>query len=355
MGTINVPVIEPKNLKAKASFFVMGEQKGMPGKSHISGQMFVELYVPLISKCKWPIVFFHGAGQTNQCWLYTPDGRSGWADYFVEQGYTVYLVEQPARGRSAYHPEDDGRRIYHSMEDIEERFTSSNGKWKQAKLHNQWPDGGEFIGSPIFQQFAASQVEYLPDNRQTQHKVLDAIKNLLQITGPAILLTHSQSGPFGWLIADYYPEYIKGIISLEPSGPPFSTDLKNKQAKNYGLAELPLHFEPQIKSPSDFELKLAVSEKEEEYPGWVLANNLYQLPNLHDKKILLITGEASYHASYDWLTSLVMKQLGIHHDFVRLADVGIHGNGHMMMLEKNNLEIADFIMNWIQRRIKTYE
>ena len=30
---------------------------------------------------------------------------------------------------------------------------------------------------------------------------------------------------------------------------------------------------------------------------------------------------------------------------------GIHGNGHMMMLEKNNLRIARLIHNWIQNRV----
>jgi pimeloyl-ACP methyl ester carboxylesterase len=39
--------------------------------------------------------------------------------------------------------------------------------------------------------------------------------------GPAIILTHSQSGPFGWLIADARPNLVKAIVALEPSGPPF--------------------------------------------------------------------------------------------------------------------------------------
>ena len=38
--------------------------------------------------------------------------------------------------------------------------------------------------------------------------------------------------------------------------------------------------------------------------------------------------------------------------FVRLKDVGIRGNGHMLMIEKNNLEIAAFIDQWIGKSIK---
>jgi pimeloyl-ACP methyl ester carboxylesterase len=37
-------------------------------------------------------------------------------------------------------------------------------------------------------------------------------------SGPAILLTHSQSGTFGWLVADARPALVKAIVALEPSG-----------------------------------------------------------------------------------------------------------------------------------------
>ena len=39
------------------------------------------------------------------------------------------------------------------------------------------------------------------------------------------------------------------------------------------------------------------------------------------------------------------------HDYVRLADVGLHGNGHMVMLEKNNIEIAAFMQQWMEAHI----
>jgi hypothetical protein len=42
----------------------------------------------------------------------------------------------------------------------------------------------------------------------------------------------------------------------------------------------------------------------------------------------------------------------VRNDFVRLPDLGIHGNGHMMMLEKNNLEIAGVLENWLDKTVK---
>ena len=68
--------------------------------------------------------------------------------------------------------------------------------------------------------------------------------------------------------------------------------------------------------------------------------------------ILIVTAEASYHAPYDHCTSQFLRQAGVEHDFIRLADTGIRGNGHMMMLEKNNLEIAAFLRQWLEKRVK---
>jgi pimeloyl-ACP methyl ester carboxylesterase len=42
---------------------------------------------------------------------------------------------------------------------------------------------------------------------------------LLDRIGPAIILTHSQSGPFGWLIADARPKLVKAVVAVEPAGP----------------------------------------------------------------------------------------------------------------------------------------
>ena len=38
--------------------------------------------------------------------------------------------------------------------------------------------------------------------------------------------------------------------------------------------------------------------------------------------------------------------------FLRLEDKGIKGNGHMVMYEKNNLEIAKLLIDWAQKNIK---
>lgn len=347
---INIPVIEQTNLKAKGIFYVRGVYTGQAGYTHMSGQMFVEVYIPKEVQHEYPLIFFHGAGQTNVNWMQTPDGRKGWADYFIEKGYVVYLAEQPARGRSAYHPDTDGNRTYHSIEIAEDHFIAATGNWPQAKLHTQWPEHSNAKGEYGYDQFMSAQVEYLDSNAKSQQLVLNAAKGLLEKTGPAILVTHSQAGPFGWQIADQYPESVRGIIAIEPSGPPFSRNIQSKKAENYGLGSLNMHFEPPVNQLEDFKICTCYKETEDQKDGLTLSEeDSHTLPNLADKKILILTGEASYHAGYDYLISKLLHKLKVPHEHVLLSEQGIRGNGHMMMYEKNNLEIAEFMYQWLSK------
>lgn len=346
---LKISRIDQSHLGAKSIFYIDGEIVGEPGKRHMRNQMYVEAFFPREQKHPWPIVFFHGAGQTNLNWLITPDGRMGWADYFVSKGYAVYLCEQPSRGRSAYHPEDNGPRMYHSLESLQ-RFMSAAGSWPQSARHTQWPGEGTMaFTDETDRQFIASQVEYLPRNADSQRLVLDCGVRLLREIGPAILITHSQAGPFGWLLADAVPELVRGVVALEPSGPPFSADLTCEKAQNYGIADLPMHYEPLMERPEDFRLQLLPSNDPERNSGWVLAEPAPKLVRLAGLPIFVVVSESSYHAGYDHLTSHVLSQCGVEHEFIRLEEHGIHGNGHMMMLEKNNLEIADLILNRIEK------
>ena len=61
----------------------------------------------------------------------------------------------------------------------------------------------------------------------------------------------------------------------------------------------------------------------------------------------MVTSEASYHAPYDHCTVKYLEQAGVHPTWIKLGDAGIHGNGHMMMLEKNNAAIATVMSRWL--------
>jgi len=73
------------------------------------------------------------------------------------------------------------------------------------------------------------------------------------------------------------------------------------------------------------------------------------LPNLAKVPVLILTGEASYHAAYDHCTVKYLQQAGIPLTWIKLVDVGLRGNGHMMMLEKNNADIAAVMADWLDK------
>src|SRR3990167_5033156 len=79
---------------AKQGYFFVGGQYATTKDGQIMvGQMFVQYQIPQRRKHRYPIVMWHGGGQTGTNFLGTPDGRPGWADYFVRQGYAVYVLD----------------------------------------------------------------------------------------------------------------------------------------------------------------------------------------------------------------------------------------------------------------------
>ena len=71
--------------------------------------------------------------------------------------------------------------------------------------------------------------------------------------------------------------------------------------------------------------------------------------------ILVLSSEASYHAPYDHCTVKYLEQAGVKPTFIRLADRGIHGSSHVLMLEKNNKDSAAVIEQWLDHALPTRE
>jgi len=51
-------------------------------------------------------------------------------------------------------------------------------------------------------------------------------------------------------------------------------------------------------------------------------------------------------------TAKYLTQAGVQNTRMRLEELGIHGNGHMVMLEKNNLEVAALLQKWLEGHVK---
>lgn len=313
-------------------------------------QMYVEKLSPVTSRRDKPspIVLIHGQGQTGTIFLNKPDGGKSWTSHFLDAGYTIYIVDQTFRGRSAWSPRAGAMTpSTYSAEIIQQRFTAPEmyRLWPQAQSHTQWPGTG-VMGDPVFDNFYASNVQFISNATYQQQTVQSAGAQLLDLIGsPAWLLRHSQGGLMPLLIADARPNLTKGLILLEPTGPPFQEAIfGSSPARQWGLTDIPLNYYPPVKDPRIDLVRQTVPPSDREsnnatIPCVLQAANPAprQLPNLAPLPILTVTAEASYHAPYDYCTVEFLKQAGcVKATHLELGKAGIHGNGHMLFMEKNS-------------------
>jgi pimeloyl-ACP methyl ester carboxylesterase len=348
---------EQKSLKAKGFFFVGGKyfENDQGIRQYKYGQMYVEVFVPKEITQPYPLILYHGGGQSGLCWMETADKEKGWVEAFLERGYVTFVVDVPARGRSAYHTEVDGPLARLTSQLCKTYFADNTGDWPTAKLHTQWPADKKVDDKGYdknYDDLCSAMVNHVNVVRQ-QELVKEAGAALLERTGPAVLVTHSMSGPYGWIIADACPGKVKAIVSLEPSGPPFAgVSISKGKQRPYGIADIPLKYEPELQMPEWRKASgTIIPPKTEDTSSWLQSEPAGQLVNLKETQVLLITAEASYHSPFDHLTAAFLKQAGVQVDFTPLADQGIHGNGHMMMIEKNNEVIAEFIHQWVSKHV----
>jgi pimeloyl-ACP methyl ester carboxylesterase len=362
MPPASIPTFSADDVARTGFFYVGGHYVGPAGKEVMDGAEYVEVMVPKKIRHPYPIVFFHGAGQTATDWLQTPDGRPGWGYFFLKQGYTIYMVDFPARGRSAYVPDADGPIAIRTAPNLEQIWTDlvAQGNWPQAKYYTQWPGDGPNkgkMGDPVFDDFARTQVQFLTGPTQAKLN-LEAHTALLEKIGtPVILITHSQGGEFGWEVADARPKLVKAIITAEPGGPQIKNVDTAKRAYTsngyaWGLGSLPLHYDPPITDPD--ELKPVLEEKADDsdtVPCYLQAEPVHKLVNLIGIPVLDVSTQASYHRVFDSCIPKWLNQAGVKAQYVKLEDVGLTGNAHELMLEKNSDAIARYFESWLEKNV----
>jgi pimeloyl-ACP methyl ester carboxylesterase len=353
---------DPLVLAHEGFFYVNGRPTSVDGHEYISGQMYVEVRIPARKTKPYPIIMVHGGTMSGTNYTGTPDGREGWAQYFVRQGYAVYVVDQVGRGRSgylaaAYGPDRNVERSNSASRFVaEEKFNL----WPQAHLHTQWPGSGAPDDAATMQ-LASGQIPAIASFDKQQVLNRDALVALVDRIGPSILLVHSQAGAFGWPVADARPTLVKAILAIEPNGPPFhgiefvgAPDWfkEGPLALAYGITGVALTFSPPLQAATDLDVVAqAAADAPDIARCWSQREPARQLPNLQKMPVLVVTAEASYHAPYDHCTVKFLRQAGVKPTHVRLADIGIHGNSHVMMLERNNKDIAAVIARWLDRTV----
>jgi pimeloyl-ACP methyl ester carboxylesterase len=294
---------QPLVISDQGHFFTGLREHAAPYGIAVTGT-HVQYQIPRPVRHKNALVLVHGGGGQGLDYLATPDGRPGWATLFAQDGYATYVVDRPGMGRSPYHPDLHGPP---SPPAAYEGFAA--GFAAPTAAHTQWPGRGA-RGDPALEQFLAGREPPAGDLASAQEDMRRGAAGLMDRTGPAVLVTHSLGGAFGWLAVGARPELVKAVVAVEPAGPPFAA-LGGIGELSHGLTAVPL------------EARFGA------------------LP------VAVVTAEASGHAAADRATAEYLREAGADVTEMRLADLGIHGNGHLMMLERNNAEIAGAICRWL--------
>ncbi len=257
------------------------------------------------------LILIHGGGGQGLDWLGTPDGRPGWAPELARRGHRVYTVDRPGHGRGAHYAGALGEMSSPpTAEALGVLFRSPDGVHPTAHLQTQWPgDGGAAGSDPALLHMVAS-CRSMPTDLSVAHTLERQLgAELVDRVGPSVLFTHSAGGPAGWLIAAARPKLVRAIVALEPFGPPFRPAADGLPGLPHGLTAAPLD------------------------------------GSLSDVPVLLVTAEASLLGHFDTEVRDYLAEAGANVQLLRLADHGVHGNGHGMIFERNHLAVLDVVMD----------
>jgi pimeloyl-ACP methyl ester carboxylesterase len=327
--------LEPMVIQEQGSFAVGGTVITNPGtfdplKPTPDGQTlhgdhaYVFYQIP-VSARKLPLVLTHGAGQFTKTWETTPDGREGFQNIFLRRRFPVYVVDQPRRGNA-------GR----STVPVTIPATPDDQIWYDMFRFGVWPNyfpGVQFSRDPeALNQFFRSMT---PNTGPFDMEVIaNAISELFNKIGPAILVTHSQGGGPGWLTV-MKNSNVRAVVSFEPgSGFVFPE------------GEVP----PPMPSGTG--------------PLEGVSVSLSQFMKLTKIPIVLYFGDnipeqPSINPGQDnWRVRIAMARLwrdavnrhGGDVTLVHLPDIGIRGNTHFAFSDLNNLEIADQVSKFLKEK-----
>lgn len=317
---------QPLLLRDEAMFFVNGElvtsnfpnagNGGNPPNpsTFAVNQMFVHYRSPKVRKHKLPIIMVHGSGLTGMSWETTPDGREGWATYFTREGFDTYVVDFPGRGRAGFNVTPLNQAKFENNSALQPSIarTGAEGAWFAFRFGDVYPVPYPDTAFPIdsMLQFSSQGVPNAESTLSAGEATIPAaIAALLDKTGPAILMSHSQGGRLSDPAVALRPDLIKMMIHVESSCPALLPD----QVEGY---------------------------KSVPYVLYVHGDHVVGNPSP--------TGQPRLD-----LCTAAMNTIngnGGNAALVQLPDVGFKGNTHMLMQDKNNLKVADWLIRQISKK-----
>lgn len=326
---------EPLTIQAQGSLAVGGAVIRHPGaydnnaptaegQTFHGDHLYAAYQVPVNSK-PLPIVMLHGAYQSGRSWETTSDGREGFRNLFLRRGFTVYVVDQPRRGRA-------GNSTVATT--IEPR-PNDQLFFDQFRI-GIWPnyfDGVQFDRKPeTLDQFFRS---ITPNTGPYDSNVIaDAMAALFDKIGSSILFTHSQGAAPGWLTA-IKNRNVKALVSFEPG----SGFVFPKGELPAAMPSAAGTLNPESVSLEDFQ-------------------KLTRIPIVIYYGDNIPTEPTKRRGEDNWRVRLAMARLwvaavnkhGGDARLVHLPEIGIRGNTHFMFADLNNVQIADLVSKFLHEK-----
>lgn len=340
MASSTLAFNNPVTIKDQGSFFAGGKTIQTPGELNYSVPMnpsgqtlhgdsaYVFYQIPINAR-EIPIVFLHGSGQSGKSWETTPDGRDGFQNIFLERGFKVYIVDQPRRGRAGNSttPTNLDATTHDQLWFTNFRIGDFSGKLFDGV---QFPEG-DYARDQFFKQMTPNTGTY------ESSVITDSMVALFDKIGDGILVTHSAGGDPGWMTA-IRNQNVRAVVAYEPGG---------------GFA-FPAGEEPaEMESSSPFgNLKPNVISAEEFDRLTKIPIVLYFGDNIPSGDKPLKRWELD-----NWRVRLNMARLfvdainrhGGNATLISLPEVGIYGNDHFLFADRNNVELADLLSDWLKR------
>lgn len=323
LATASAPAEEDIVLRGMGSFHIGGRIAEVTGKpvteiQRVPGgpmskldrngqfmveQMYVQYFLPKNRRGRYPLLMWHGAGLTGVTYETTPDGREGWLNLFIRKGWDTYVSDAVERGRSGFASADvweNDSPIFLNYQDPYERFRIGEGpgSWNADPARRKPMPGTQF---PV-EAYDNYMKQSVPRWLSTDKAVVAAYVALVDKVCPCVLMTHSQGGHFGFLVAEQRPDKIKAIVAVESAS-----------AGNLAAAQ----------KLKNVPVMMLFGDYVDQHPRWAA----YKKTDTEYANAITAAGGSA--------------------EVVNLPDLGIKGNSHMLMQEKNNAVIADVVEKWL--------
>lgn len=280
---------------------------GVPARVDPNGTFLVEhayaqFFVPRNVRGAVPLLLMHGGGLTGVTYETTPDGREGWLNFFLRRGWTVHNADAVERGRAGWAQFPDifrGEPVFLAQHDAFERFRIGGGPGTFAR--QEVLPGSQF---PV-EAYDSFVRQIVPRWTTTDDAIAAAYVAMVDRVCPCVILAHSQAGQFVFRAAEARPDKVRAIVAVEPAG--FGSPANAASLR--GIPVLAVY--------GDF------IEQDARWPA-IKGNGLRY---------------------YD-----AIRAAGGNVEVVDLPRVGIAGNSHMVMMDRNSDAVAGVIQNWLAAR-----